>query len=185
MRDDIHKGAPVGRHWKLLMKACARAADWEQTAPVAAQKALADELVAQTGAAFFRRLHERLSDAQMSLVSDLSPIVTEASAGVPLSAVQNHSVTRLLTADRSELNRGDLAASAALFGLRGVAEANARNIDAYCARKHPQDRRELMRRVRTALESVPFAAWAKLAVAGESPRVVSTRKPLSLDEPIG
>lgn len=185
MRDDIHKGAPVGRYWKLLVKACAREADWERAAPVAAQKAIAQELEAQSGPPFFRRLHERLSASQMSLVPDLSPVIAEAAGGLPLSPVQSHSVTRLLTADHRELNGGSLAESAALFGMRVVTEANARNLDGYFAREAPQDRRELMRRVRVALATVPFAAWAKSAITGESPRVAAGRKPLTLDEPIG
>lgn len=171
MRDDIHKRAPGPPHWRRVVRALQREADWAETGARAAAQALVAELAAAEGPAFFAALDREVSSPQLALVPDLGPSVDAAAGGRLLSNLQKYAVGHLLQLAPERPNAMDLVVSAVTAGLNTVLNAYKRELDVVLACEFKRDRAEVIRRITAVFDSLPLVSWAREVVAGRLPQL--------------
>ena len=166
MRDDIHKRAPGGRRWKLLVRACSRDADRAVRAPLAAAAAVRGALAESSVGSIFRPLLV----AQQGLfpeVARAAKFLQQAVAGQRvLGELDRRALQALERLARTRPLGEALAREAIGIGVRETIVAWTRELDAHVAMNHPKDRKELMGHVGREIAAVPLDALVAEATGG-------------------
>jgi len=183
MRDDLHKGAPVPRRYRSLIKACAgKGPDLnESVAQQRASNAVVEELQRELSPRFIHHLHEALAAPQQVM-----PIGSPAGLSLPReprspleARVVEHLPRHLATM---------VAAPTALAGalrdsIRERIAAHQRAIDGHLARELPYSRALVMQRIRIALGTVPIDKHCAALLRGERFTLApQKRMPINIDE---
>lgn len=145
MRDDLHRGAPVAKHWRSVISRCANDADWQTAGRRAYARAVARDANEELRNPVIRLLQERAASRQAPLPGT-SP---EAWLGTQLLPPEHHaarSVMRELIqggADQGTVPR------ALHVALQEKAQAVERQVSAYVHSKDARNHSEFIRRLRS------------------------------------
>ena len=151
MRDDIHKGAPVPRRWQLVLKHCARSADWEVEAPLRARDALVRDLRGHVSNLFLHEVSaEVLGRGQLSLLRgiDVHRLLLFARSPVEQLFVRHLAVVDRLrvAAVRQEILRETWSRT-----LQEIKAASRRSLEQHVLETQPGAIREAHLRLVTAM----------------------------------
>lgn len=162
VRDDVHRRAPVGPHWRSVIKQCANAATWEHRAPGAARNALIAEL--RRGLSHeFVALVVRMASARQPTFIDVDSLREAASSSF------EHTVVDYLTLVGRRPLRQEHVRTAVEGALRATQEAHVREIHGHIALRAPRECAAFMHRLRVVLEGADVRSLAESVTSGTVP----------------
>jgi hypothetical protein len=181
VRDDLHRGAPVPRRWRNVIRHCARDSDWQSEGPRAFASAVAADLNEQVS-------RETLNVMQDRVVCGAVPLPgtdAETWLGRHLTPMENHAA-RALMRDQQQGGDRESAIERAL-GVAAVQHVNAiaRQISAHIQAKAAKSHPEFAARGRVVFDRSRVVRAAVQRAQGESLRVRQSKPALSVDFPIG
>jgi hypothetical protein len=182
MRDDLHKGAPVSRTWKSLIRRCTRDSTWRLDAPLCAKKAI-QELTNRIAPGAFASLLKILGEQQLSIDSSQSLNALRLKYSDPLE-------TKVIDQVRLELQRGPVTdpqgtvRDAVRSALREEVDAQLRSASLHVLQKSPGSEKELMHRMRSSLAEASLDQLADDSVIGTPREKIKVRRPIDLDDDI-
>jgi hypothetical protein len=184
MRDGIYKDLPLGRSWRRLVRACARAAEQGGTTRRLAEHALQLDASREMSPAFLRGLNQLCAQRSGTLPGIATPLSMSTArelggCGSPFEQ------SVLATAQRLEgqgANGQELARKAIADGLRTWGEERRfRQIEQHSLSKAGPQAQPLLRAARQALREADTDTLALQIVSGTRD-VPKARSKLSLDE---
>ena len=168
MRDDIHKGAPVSRRWRLFIKHSASEATWTTKSPVSAQEAVtsvAREIQSSTLTAI-----EGVINAPQLVIGGPKQELEQIRVQRPLTTLENCLFDRLIDSCSTEFLSTSLLSRAVREAISERIEAHMRAIEVHIQVESPRDRPELMRRMRDVLRQVDLEATCAEVLERRVPR---------------
>lgn len=159
MRDDLHKGAPVPRAWRQLVRACQRDADWQSKAARAAERAVLSDLGAEVNFGALARCVPS-DDRQLPLIS--ASIGLQGSQGLEQRAREH--------IDRLARERGQVDHGVVVDGVVCASQERIENMlracDGYFACKlKPHERRIMTQRIRDSVATVQVVDHVQSSLA--------------------
>lgn len=182
MRDDLHKGAPVSRTWRSLIRRCALDASWRLDGPLYAKKAI-QELANRITPGVFGSLLKTLGSSQLSLdlAQDIGALRLKYSDPLEVNVIDQ---VRLTLHQGAISDPQRVVHEAMRSALHEEVEAQLRSTSLHVLQKSPGSEKELMRRMKWSLAESGIDQVVDNKVAGVQHEKVEFRRPVDFEEDI-
>jgi len=183
MRDDIHKSAPVARHWQNFLGRCVREADRGDRAVEGADAAIRKDLGREISPALLAELHRRCVDPSGDLFNGRFE-------GVPShlmsSVLAQRLVGRLQVLERNTPDSSPALRTALTQVIRERMDAVSQSMAGHILKERGTQPKECVRAMADAMRSLSASGYADelIETAGRIARPAPTAPQLSESLPL-